>query len=142
MVGRPCPGVEESSHRIVEGMEDRIGPDPAVGLRQADIGGDRRRLADFRGEMRDVGPAIAVAYEARIALHEERRVEHVRERRRDLARTDVPGDMACPGLLGQPHRAEPTRDAAAGMLADQHDVRGAVLVSGLQRMGFVGSEER
>ena len=134
-------GVHHGGDAVVVGPED-LG-DAGLDLARVEIAvaRDLRGFADQRHGAFDLGIAVAVDHQARIALQHERRVEQLRDPLGHLGRAQVPGDMAPPIGLGDPERAQLSRDPVAGVIADQQERRPAIRPDYGHRRRVIGFEK-
>ena len=71
---------------------------------------------------------VAVDHEPRIALHDQMRVEMLRQHLGDAGNADVPGDVPRQFALGQAEIAEHARDQPAVMVAGQQERRASRII--------------
>src|ERR1700710_23779 len=88
-----------------------------------------------------MGWAVAVDHEPRVELHDQMRVELVRQLFRDAGDADVPGDVTYQLALGQTEIAEPARNQSAVMITGEKERRSPRGVILADRGNIFGSQK-
>ncbi len=106
--------------RVVRGV-DRLSADGHSLRAQPHIAWDRRPVRDDGYEVIPVGGAVAVHHQAGIGLGYDRSVQRLSEPAGERAGADVPGDVPLERGLGQAESAQPARNRASGVVADDEE---------------------
>ncbi len=133
-VRRPArrrPGIEQLAYPLVIGLEDLGAADRGVGVAQSGIARNVDRFAAAGDGRCHLGVAIAVDHQPRIILRHQRRIERGGHLARHAKCADVPGNVTLQFAGRQPQIIQPARDAPAGMIHDDDEIR-ASLPSDLQ----------
>ena len=126
---------------IVVWPEDLLLPGEPVGRIEVHVAGDGRRLRHLDDRARHQQVAVAVDHQARIDLHDERRIERCGDLLRHRANPDVPGDVTLELALRHAEPPERLRDDLSGVVGGQEERRRAVRIEHDDRIRLVVGEK-
>ncbi len=103
---------------------------------------DRGLFAHHGDRVGNVRRPVAVDDEARVAGEHRGRIDEVREPARDVARADVPADVALEDGLVEAEAGERGRHRPARVIAHQHGTGTGLRIEARVRRRVVGPEQR